>query len=230
MRRSLYCVAIAVILTACGTSGESATPSSVTPSVVSTITVATTPQQEIPATQSRPNTRSTATALATPHAIPYPVGCTPAEVEAFLNRFLAAFNRGDQEALRTFFPTIAAGRSVTDYSGEKFVWYSMTDQRPDGSKRHFVAYDQPALWTYFAERHAQHEMLRLASVTIQVNQQDPFNANMSLFLHRTADDLLPDAGFPPGQATGKVVMNCRDQTLRVFSFGQGRDATPTPTR
>ncbi len=172
-------------------------------------------------------TRSgTASAAATnrPDGATYPVGCTPAEVEAFLERFLDAFNQGDAAALRTFFPTVATGRGVVDYTGEKFVWYSMTDQQADGSKRHFVAYDLPALWAYFAERHAHQETLRLASITA-IQQQDPRIANMSLQFYRTADDVPPDAGLPPGQATGKAVMNCRDQTLLVVSLGQGRDAT-----
>jgi len=180
-----------------------------------------------------PTVASSATASAsTPSASAYPRGCTPAEVEAFLNRFLDAFNRGDSAALRAFFPTVAAptaaGLPGGDYSGEKFVWFSMTDNRLDGSKRHFVTFDLPPLWTYFAERHIHQEWLRLAYV--QVSRQDSTVANLMVNFYRTADDVPPDAGRPPGQATGKMVMNCRDQTLLVMSLGQGGVATPTPTR
>ena len=154
--------------------------------------------------------------------------CTPDEVAAFLDRFLDAFNRGDLEALRTFFPAREAGRGIADHTREKFVWYSMTDQRLDGSKRHFVAYDLPALWTYFEDRHARQERLRLAS--LDVRPQGAVTADLTVNLHRTADDVPPDAGYPPGQATGKAVVNCRDHTILVWSLGQGRDPTPTPVR
>jgi hypothetical protein len=169
----------------------------------------------------------------TPSASAYPVGCTPAEVEAFLGRFLDAFNRGDIAALHAFFPTVAfptvaPGLPGGDYSGEKFVWYSMTDERLDFSKRHFVTFDLPPLWAYFAERHTHQERLRLAHV--KVSRQEATVANLEVNFYRTADDLPPDAGFPPGQAIGKVVMNCRYQTILVMSLGQGGVATPTATR
>jgi len=187
-----------------------------------------TPLPEAPVPRPQPSVSSVTASAATPSRTAYPAGCTPAEVEALLSRFLIAFNQGDQGALRAFFPTVATGQGIPDFTGEKFVWYSMTDNRLDGSKRHFVTFDLPTLWAYFEERHAHHETLRLASV--QVSQQDSFTANMSLNLYRTADDVPPDAGVPAGQATGKAVMNCRDQTLRVMSLGQGRDPTATPMR
>lgn len=227
MRRAFLYVAVAALLTACGASGESAAIPLTMPSLTSTA-ITTTPRHEATATRAQANVRTPYAGVATPLATHYPVGCTPAEVEAFLNRFLSAFNRGDQEALHTFFPTIAADRGYADYTGEKFVWYSMTDQHPDGSKRHFVAYDLPTLWGYFAERHVQHETLHLASVA--VGEQDPLNGRMTLNLYRAADDVAPNAGVPPGQAIGKAVMNCRDQTLRVVSLAQWRDPTATPTR
>ncbi len=183
---------------------------------------------EAPVPRPQPSVSSVTASAATPSTTAYPIGCTPAEVEAFLSRFLIAFNQGDAAALHTFFPAEATGQAGGDYSGEKFVWYSMTDNRSDGSKRHFVTYDLPTLWAYFEERHAHQERLRLASV--QVSQQDSFTANMSLNLYRTADDVPPDAGRPPGQATGKAVVNCRHRTILVMSLGQGRDPTPTPTR
>lgn len=227
MRRvSLYVMGI-VLLTACAVSKESATIPSPTPSIMSPVII-TTPRHETTATRAQTNVRTPSAGSVTPLATRYPVGCTPAEVEAVLNRFFSAFNRGDQETLHALFPPTAADQGYADYTGEKFVWYSMTDQYPDGSKRHFVAYDLPTLWSYFAERHAQHETLRLASVA--VGEQDPFNARMALNLYRTADDVAPDAGVPPGQATGKAVLNCRDQTLRVVSLAQWRDSTATPTR
>jgi hypothetical protein len=164
----------------------------------------------------------------------YPVGCTPAEVEAFLERFVDAFNRGDIDALRTFFPsvafpTVATGLPGGDYSGEKFVWFSMTDERLDFSRRHFVTFDLPPLWAYFAERHAHQERLRLAHV--KVGRQESTVANLEVNFYRTADDVPPDAGRPPGQSTGKAVINCRNRTILVMSLGMcGGRGTPTPSR
>jgi len=226
---------LGLLLAACGPAGGNAsavTVASVVPTTTPPPIGAATATRGASSVAQATTTRSgTASAAATnrPDGATYPVGCTPAEVEAFLERFLDAFNRGDAAALRTFFPTVATGRGVLDYTGEKFVWYSMTDQQADGSKRHFVTYDLPALWEYFAARHARRETMRLASVRVN-NRQGWIVVGLSLQLYRVADDVLPAAGSPPGQATGKAELNCRDQTLLVVSLGQGRDATPTPSR
>jgi len=227
IRRALLCLMGLLLLSACA-GEESATVQTAAPPITPTVSTPATPLPETQAPRSPTAVGSATAGTSTPSASTYPAGCTPAEVEAFLARFLDAFNRGDQAALHTFFPATATGRSIPDFTGEKFVWYSMTDNRLDGSKRHFVTFDLPTLWTYFEERHGQHEAMRLASV--RVSKQDIFVANMELYLYRSADDLPPSAGVPPGQATGKGVMNCRDQTLLVFSLGQGRDPTATPTR
>ncbi len=240
IHRTLLCLISVLLLSACA-SGEASPRPSVAPTTTPTTAPTTTPTTGTSATP-RPETpvlrpptvASSATASAsTPSASAYPRGCTPAEVEAFLERFLDAFNRGDSAALRAFFPTVAAPTAAAglpggDYSGEKFVWFSMTDNRLDGSKRHFGTFDLPPLWAYFAERHAHQERLRLARV--KVGRQDATVANLEVNFYRTADDVPPDAGRPPGQAIGKAVMNCRDQTLLVMSLGQGGVATPTPTR
>lgn len=226
-RRAILCLMGVLLLSACA-GGESATVQTATLPITPTIGIPATSRLETQAPRPPTAVGSATAGASPPSASAYPTGCTPAEVEAFLDRFLAAFNQDDMVALRAFFPVTATGQSIPDSTGEKFVWYSMTDNRLDGSKRHFVAYDLPTLWAYFAERHTHQERLRLASV--RVSQQDSFTANMTLYLYRTADDVPPDAGFPAGQATGKAVMNCRDQTLRVLSLGQGGVATPTPTR
>jgi len=229
IHRTLLCLISVLLLSACA-SGEASTRPSAAPTTTPTIGIPAIPRPETPVLRAATAVGSVTAGASTASASAYPRGCTPAEVGAFLDRFLAAFNQGDIVALRAFFPTTATGRSIPDYTGEKFVWYSMTDNRLDGSKRHFVAYDLPTLWAYFEERHAHQETLRLASISILISQQDPLNANMSVNFYRTADDVPLAAGFPAGQATGKAVMNCRDQTLRVLSLGQGRDPTATPTR
>lgn len=228
MRKPLLSCLLAIFLVGCAAAGTTPIPATPARTVTAPAIVAalSTTTPTLPSVGG-----GTATPVsATPTGGPYAAGCAPPEVEAFLARFLAAFNTGDLATLRAFFPATAAGRGSADYSGEKFVWYSMTDTDLGGGKRHFVAYELPALWAYLAERHAQHETLGLAS--LRVSQQDSVIANLTLYFHRTADDLRPDAGTPPGQATGKGVLNCRDRTLLLLSLGQGRDpaasATPAP--
>jgi hypothetical protein len=227
MHRTLLCLMGVLLLGACA-GGEVTTMPIAASTTTPTIGIPATPRPETPVLRVQTAVGSATAGVSTPSASAYPIGCTPAEVEAFLERFLAAFNEGDMSALRAFFPATATGQSVVDYSGEKFVWYSMTDNRLDGSKRHFVTFDLPTLWAYFAERHAHQERLRLA--TLRVGRQEATVANLEVKFYRTADDVPPDAGVPPGQAIGKAVMNCRDQTLLVMSLGQGGVATPTPTR
>ncbi len=163
MHRTLLCLMGVLLLGACA-GGEITTMPIAAPTTTPTISTPATPFPETPVLRPQPAVGSATAGVSTPSASAYPIGCTPAEVEAFLNRFLAALNEGDMVALRAFFPTTATGRSIPDFTGEKFVWYSMTDNRLDGSKRHFVAYDLPILWAYFAERHTHQETLRLEGV------------------------------------------------------------------
>ncbi len=227
MHRTLLCLMGVLLLGACA-GGEVTTMPIAAPTTTPTIGIPAIPRPETPVMRVQTAVNSVTVGATTPSTSAYPSGCAPAEVEAFLNRFLVTFNQGDLNALHAFFPAVATGQGIPDFTGEKFVWYSMTDNRLDGSKRHFVTFDLPTLWTYFAERHTHQERLRLA--TLRVGRQDATVANLDVKFYRTADDVPPDGGFPPGQATGKMVMNCRDQTLLVMSLGQGGVATPTPTR
>ncbi len=232
MGRLALIASIVFLLTACGGGAAGGGPRAAAPPPpvgTATRTIQATPTDTLRAAIP---TSTPYVGTATRMAETYSVNCTPAKVEAFLERFLDAFNRGDQAALRTFFPTVAfptVGPNLPggDYSHEKFVWYSMTDERLDFSKRHFVTFDLPPLWAYFAERHTHQERLRLARV--QVSRQEADVANLEVNFYRTADDVPPDAGRPPGQAIGKAVMNCRDQTILVMSLGMGGGrGTPTP--
>jgi len=229
MGRLSLIASIVFLLTACGSGANGGGPRAAAtppPGGRATRAIQATAMDTPRTTILNPTPNAGATARST---AAYPVGCTPGEVVAFLERFLDAFNRGDAAALRTFFPAEATGQGIVDYSGEKFVWYSMTDEHLDFSKRHFVAFDLPALWTYFEERHAHQERLRLADV--QVSRQDATVANLMVNFYRTADDVPPEAGRPPGQATGKAVVNCRDRTILVMSLGMGGGrGTPTPNR
>ncbi len=160
----------------------------------------------------------------TPVAATSPVGCDPAQVTAFIERFLAAYNMGDQATLRNSFPTAVVGRGNRDFAGEKFEVFSLLDRGPDGTKRFFVTYDLPALWAYFAARHAQHETLGL--VYPRVSQENVNTVTMAITLSRTADDLPAALAGTP--VLGKGGVNCRDQHLTFLNLGQGMPDTPTP--
>jgi hypothetical protein len=182
-RIGLLLFTLGLLLAACGPADGNAsavTVASVVPTAAPPISAATATRGVSSVAQATTTRSGTASAAATnrPDGATSPVGCTPAEVEAFLERFLDAFNRGDAAALRTFFPTVATGQAGGDYSSEKFVWYSMTDNRLDGSKRHFVTFELPTLWAYFAERHAHQERLRLA--TLRVGRQEATVANLQV--------------------------------------------------
>lgn len=214
---------VAWLVLACAKTSPTATPPLSTATVAARPTAARgagTPSVALtPTTMAR--TRATA---ATPRAADYLAGCAPAEIEAFLARFLDAFNRGDLAALQTFFPAEAAGKGNWDFAGKKFQNFSMTDQQPIGSKRHFVAYDLPVLWAYFADRFARHE--RLALVYLGVTGQQAPLADLTLTFQRTADDVPADLGL----AHGKAVLNCRDGTFIFLNVGQGSPTTETPAK
>lgn len=149
-----------------------------------------------------------------------PPGCKREEVTRLVERFLDAFNRGDQEQLARFF-------------GPRFEWYSVGD-----GKRHSLAYNpngglrvggfpaglevtvghQDLLLPYFAQRHAEGERLRLRELSSNYEGVRDI-AHITYTLDRTADDLAPAPGAAARETTGKGAIDCRDQTLMVWSMG-----------
>ncbi len=84
-----------------------------------------------------------------------PTLCTPGEVESAVNRFVAAFNRGDSKALA------AVWAPEPD-----FQWYSTT---APGARLNAKASDRASLLPYFRGRHAQAERLQVTAFRVNGN-------------------------------------------------------------
>jgi hypothetical protein len=115
-----------------------------------------------------------------------PNECTPEKVHQVVQRFVAAFNRGDIAQL---------DQLVSD---QRFVWYA-TDA--PGQRFNAEADDRSTLMTYFAARHRQHERLVLNSVNVTFTAGS--RAGFWFRLTRSADD-----GLPPTPYSGKGEIQC----------------------
>ncbi len=144
-----------------------------------------------------------------------PPGCQPDEVTRLVTDFLEAFNRGDQDQLTRVFPAQDNGGVGVDPS--RLRWYSVTDEGPDGQKRHFVAHSRAPLLAYFRERHQQHEQLQLRELLVRVDLGTMDDVPINFQLARQADDIPPERGF----ASGKGGIYCPTQTIFLWSMGQG---------
>jgi hypothetical protein len=122
-------------------------------------------------------------------------GCSPTRVAEGVRRFLAAFNRGDQAALLGIF--------------KRSVLFTSAYAPPAGF---FRSGGQQQLLDYFAQRHAQHEILELMALHIQY-QVTP-EAGLAPRMNRTSDDL------PPGIVTAKVVFDCNDGAIIAWNQGE----------
>lgn len=129
--------------------------------------------------------------------------CTSAEVRQLVNRFVQAFNAGDQLTLQLLWAQ----------SGHGFDWYSSDapGQRIDPAGR-----DRASLGAYFAERHAHRETLRLTS--IHCNGNAVSYGNFQYTLTRQADDLPPTAYIGKGAA----VCTTMPRRLGVWSMAKTR--------
>jgi hypothetical protein len=157
---------------------------------------------------------------------PLPQGCRPKEVVRLLTDFLDAFNRGDQQALARFFPaeTSQRGPHGTLSSGEeegKFKWYSVGGA-PGSFNSGFQANNRDELLAYFAERHAHHERMQLLQVDYGAKlwwENGTRGIDMTYDIRRHADDI------PTHIAGGKGAVDCREQTIYVWSMGD-REVVP----
>ena len=138
---------------------------------------------------------------------------------ALIVRFLDAFDRGDQEALATFFTEQHADLGISQPGEEMlFHWYSVSDYfhrySANGSDQVYARTRAAAL-AYFAMRHAQHEQFHLLGGAASAGQE--------IKLVRQADDL------PTYDVTGKVEFACPGGTIVVWSMGPDqRNGTATP--
>ena len=105
-----------------------------------------------------------------------PTLCAPAEMDAAVKRFLAAFNRGDSKALA------AVWAAEPD-----FQWYSTP---APGARLRARASDRASLIPYFRGRHARAERMDLTAFRVNGNTaaKKPYG-NFEYRLVRSARDL-----------------------------------------
>ena len=140
---------------------------------------------ETPAATTASNPAMTRAASSRSAPTSYTANCMSAEVHELVNRFVHAFNAGDQSTLQRLWAQ----------SGHGFEWYS-TDapgRRIDRSAR-----DRASLGSYFAERHALRETLRIKSFHFNGNAASYGNFQYTLI--RQADDLPATAYVGKGAA------------------------------
>jgi hypothetical protein len=136
------------------------------------------------------------------------------EVRGRIERFLAAYNAGDQEQLLRFFPARAVSRPSVLLPGEErfFTWYAVGHFQNGKPIQEFVAYKREDLLPYFAQRHAQHEHLTLR--TIEVGGPSWHGGgDFAIELDRQADDL------PARKVIGKGAIDCQEGTIFVWAMG-----------
>ena len=105
-----------------------------------------------------------------------PVPCTPSEVRTTVRRILAAFNRGDLDAL---------DRSFARDPG--FRWYSTAEP---GRRRPMVIRARGSLVPYLARRHARGERLHLENIRVNgKTEANPAYGNFTFHLTRRSENL-----------------------------------------
>jgi hypothetical protein len=144
-----------------------------------------------------------------------PAGCGPRQAAGLMTHFLDAYNKGDQEQLRRFFPARA----------EVQAWlYSMNRGRSEAgdSESEVVADNRKALLRYFAERHERHDRMRLLSVVVGPSHASSGGrprADITYSLGRRADDLERGLEGAERSVIGKGVIDCRRQKILLLSMG-----------
>lgn len=141
-----------------------------------------------------------------------PSGCKRREVEDLIAGFFRAVNHGETERISDFF-SIAAGPEGMSPRG----WYSLTEGDPKAGGRHFAAYTDRDLRTYFERRSRQHERLRLLTVNISAPTWYG-GVDITYVVSRLADDLERSPEGSERQARGKGAINCERGRIFVWSM------------
>jgi len=127
-------------------------------------------------------------------------GCSPAQTRAVIARFVTAFNAGNRKAINESWVNTLS-----------FKWYGVTS--PPGLRPWPAAAQRSTLLSYFAERHAAHERLRLTKVKVNSVTAGAYS-NFEFELMRSADD-LPGG---PQLYRGKGASTCSTGRLMVWSM------------
>jgi len=147
---------------------------------------------------------------------PLPGDCTPAELVRIVEGFLAAFNRGDQEAVALYLDldasfvvggNDAAGGWSADITTEDLAAASDVKSK---------------LLAYFADRHAHHEQLHLVSFVIGPNRAKD-EVDIGYELKRQTDDIV----IKDGRSQGKGMISCATHKIvRWVNDGQQYQSRP----
>jgi hypothetical protein len=129
-----------------------------------------------------------------------PNQCTPQGVRQVVERFIAAFNRGDLAQLDQL------------VSQQQFVWYA-TDS--PGERLNAEASNRDNLMSYFSDRHRQHEHLVLNS--LDVTFTDATRGGLWAHLTRSADDGLPSTRYV---SKGEIQCATMPSSLTVWAMGR----------
>jgi hypothetical protein len=148
------------------------------------------------------------TILVTRGSTKLPAGCRPRDAALLVASFFTAFNHRDQARLSRVF---RAPRGIR--ISQEFKWYSVYDTVDD-----YVAGDVRRLMAYFTRRQKHHERLRLRLLDIAGGPRGSGTAGFGFVLIRRADDFPAGLGGKAGIAEGKGEMNCRAQTIYVWSM------------
>lgn len=166
---------------------------------------------------------STASAdvVVTRDALPLPAGCSVTETATLVTNFLAAFNRGDLEALDRLFAPGGEGRS-------DFKWYSFGEgDRGSSWQRQVAIRERGQLIDYFRDRHLRGDTMRLVSLDIGAGWSN--DVGISYVLIRQAGDIPAGLGGPLRLVRGKGQIDCATRRIFVWSMAMGFDDTFLPT-
>jgi hypothetical protein len=154
--------------------------------------------------------------------------CQPREAARLVVRFFTAFNLGDQDTLKDFFPTRRIDDGMPGQSQREtmrnFQWYSVS---PD-----FTGHEIDEVLSYFKRRHEQNEVLRLVTISIRRAGSGSFAAERNppgeavFVVLRSASDLAPGGQDRSDEIPhfGKGLIDCRREKIILWAMGEQRNA------
>lgn len=207
---------VPLVLLACsGTSSPTAGgPATSKPTTVSTVSMAPLTTRPTPSSTDIVHISST---------IP-PSACNQDDVTHIVERFIVAFNQGDQAQLARFFgprfQTYSVGDGDPQHGGQSFIAYGPEQRGSIVARENVTAVPRDDLLQYFATRHRHGEQLSLRRFGGQY-EATLNTSNITFQLVRTADDLPPGFGGPEHLAYGKGAIDCTDQTIMAWTMSEG---------
>jgi len=165
----------------------------------------------------------------TPRQLPPPkLQCTSAGVEAFVRRYVVAFNRGKLARVRGFFVgkkvPIARGQdgnpTVVDPDRRGFRWYTVAATKRGltrSARTYFIGRNRNRVAKYVKLRRKRGERLRFVTTTgfrsLKVGRAP--HAGIAFLMKRRANDLLPRKRWRT--VKGKALIDCQSGKVSAFS-------------